>query len=145
MGYGKIDSSILGSSLNEADIHIRWIWICFIVSANRKGHVHGTRPSLARKFNVTREQLDEAIQVLESPDPESTTEGHEGRRMISVGQNQWFLVNHELYRNLKDADAVREANRLRQQKRREKEKAVESPPDLTGFAEWWEQLLKNYY
>lgn len=118
MGYAKLHSSIFGSSISAADVPTRLIWHYLLIASNKDGYVAGTNEFLARLFNVTEKQLEAALEFLQQPDPNSTSEEEEGRRIIRTGPNEWHLVNHEKYRNMKDLDEIREQARERQAKKR---------------------------
>ena len=120
MGFAKIHSKIASSSINEEELHVRWLWVIMLANANATGQVFGTVGALARLANITRDQADNALGILQSPDPESTTETDDGRRILKIGGNEWFIINHEYYRKKEDYDRTKELTRLRVQKHRQK-------------------------
>jgi hypothetical protein len=88
------------------------------VKCNRYGQVYGTDAALARRFNVTSEQLQTAFDILASPDPNSTTKDEDGRRIVRISANLWQIVNYTYYRGMKDPEEEREKTRLRVAKHR---------------------------
>ena len=82
--------------MNEK-LHIRWVFIMFISQKDDTGFISGTRRTMARNFNISIEEFDDAIKVLSSPDPESRTKEFNGKR-IDVVEGGWILLNHEKYR-----------------------------------------------
>ena len=118
MSYVKIHAALLDSSIVEADPVVRWVWVAMLVKCNRYGQVYGTDAALARRFNVTPEQLQVAFDILASPDPNSTTKDEDGRRIMRIDANLWQIVNYTHYRGMKDPEEEREKTRLRVAKHR---------------------------
>ena len=120
MGFAKIHSGIVDSSINEEELHVRWLWVVLLTRANEDGNVFGTINSLARAANIPLEQAQDAMDVLTSPDHNSTSEAEEGRRVIPLDGNQWFIVNHEYYRDIYNYEKKKEQGRVRVQRFRAK-------------------------
>lgn len=117
--FGLLFRSILTSSIIEEDVVTRWVWCCFIIEMDRSGIVHGTIPALARRWNVSRDDLEKALDRLQSPDPDSGCEEEEGRRIVNVGMNDWQVVSYEYYQSLADLEYRRAQTRERVRKHRE--------------------------
>jgi hypothetical protein len=66
---------------------------------------------------VSRESTEQALAVFLSPDPDSRTSDHEGRRIEAI-EGGWRLLNYKVYREKQDEEAIREANRVRQERYR---------------------------
>ena len=130
MSFVKIHDLILRSSIIEADIHIRWVWIGLLTLCDAEGKIRGTRSALARCLNVSKPQFDEAVELLTSPDPDSTSEVEEGRRLAECGPNRWQIINYAYYRELRSHEDRKEYKRDYQREymrnRRAAEKANES-------------------
>jgi hypothetical protein len=118
MQFGLVFEDIFMSSLMSEQLHVRWAWVSFIVSRDKHGEVYGTTSRLAQKFGLTIEQMEDALQVLSSPDPDSTSEAEEGRRIISYGSNRWGVVNHEYYQSLEQLEKKRAQSRATSEKYR---------------------------
>ena len=68
--------------------------------------------------------------MLSSPDPESRSQGEEGRRLIPIDSHRswgWQIVNYEHYRNLRDEEARRAYFRDAKREYRSK-KYADCPP-----------------
>ena len=79
-GWAKLFSSIITSSIwTEDDVTLR-VWIAMLATADADGVVEGSLPGFASLARVTREKLEESLRKLVSPDPDSRTPDHEGRR-----------------------------------------------------------------
>jgi hypothetical protein len=80
---------------------------------------------MKRICNVTDDldgkKFDSALQVLESPDPNSKTKTFNGRRIERV-EGGWMILNHEEYRL--HEDIIREQNRQRVKKYRETQRLI---------------------
>jgi len=87
--------------------------------------------------NMTREEADEAIEVLTSPDPDSSNSENEGRRIQKV-VGGWRVLNWSYYREMAMSEAAREGNRKRQAKYRASEETQSNgEPDDTEQNESW--------
>ena len=103
---------ILESSIAE-DFNLRHVFEDFLKVAE-DGIVDSTRESLARKFNIPLEMLNENITKLESPDPKSRDEEFEGRRIERLDDHRdwgWRILNWGKWESLRTrADlAIRQA------------------------------------
>lgn len=97
MSFSKLDSGITKSSLWSEPLHVRVVFVSFLAEKDENGFVSAAYSSMQRICNVTKEQFDEAIRILESPDPESRTADFEGRRLQKI-EGGWIVLNHEKYR-----------------------------------------------
>lgn len=98
--YVKLFQKILDSTINETDLATRWTWITCMLLADDAGYFTSTPQAIARRANIAPEQVMAALQILTAPDPQSTTETDEGRRLIQSSQNHWQVVNYERYREI---------------------------------------------
>jgi hypothetical protein len=90
---------------------------------DKNGIVEGSVPGLARLAVVSREQCKEALDVLMSPDPDSRTSEHEGRRVVEV-DGGWQLLNYQKYRD--KVGATSQSNRERVARHRDRHRSKES-------------------
>ena len=121
MGYTKLFSSILGSSIWREDLATKIVWVTLLASADANGVVEASVPGLAYFAGVTIDEAEVALRKFLSPDPYSRSPEHEGRR-IEVVDGGWRLLNHAKYREKMSPEAVREQNRIRQQRHRKQGK-----------------------
>ena len=126
MHYVKLFDGLLRSSIVEMPVETRWLWVVLLASADQDGNVYGTPSALARLANMPLDVTERALAELEAPDPSSSTPDEDGRRILRVGGNSWFLINYAKYRQIKDADGEREKARLRLRKFREKQKGAKA-------------------
>jgi hypothetical protein len=82
-----------------------------LAKADPQGFVEAALPGLARLSNLPTEQVESALQVLESPDPHSKdleeNPENEGKRILKV-PGGWVILNYENYRNRRDDQQRRE-------------------------------------
>ena len=118
-GYTKLFSSILDSTVWDASPEVRVVWITLLAMADRDGLVEASVPGLAKRAGVVRQHVEEALALFQSPDPDSRTKAHDGRR-IAETDGGWVLLNHDKYRHKADSDDVREKAAARQQRFKER-------------------------
>ena len=110
VGYTKLFGSIIASTIWREPDHVRLVWITMLAAANQHGVVEASVPGLADFARVTVEQCRDALRVLSSPDPDSRTSDHEGRR-IEMIEGGFKLLNHAKYRGKLNEDDRREYKR----------------------------------
>lgn len=99
-----------------------------IVLCDADGIVDMTPQAIAARTSIPLEIIKKGIGILEAPDPYSRTPDQEGRRIELIDGHRpwgWHIVNHEKYKNLRDKDDIRDQNRVRQQRHRDRKKAEE--------------------
>lgn len=98
----------------------------FVVPAGWYGFVAAAGPGIIRMAMCDQAEGLAALAELGSPDPESRTPGHEGRRMVRV-DGGYIVLNYMKYREKDNTAAIR-AKRYREQKKQASE-AHPKPPD----------------
>ena len=97
MGFTKLDSGIVDSSIWDEDGDTCKVWVTLLALSDAEGFVRGSPGWLARKSKVALEKCDSALLKFLSPDPASRNPTNEGRRIKSV-DNGWRLLNHADFR-----------------------------------------------
>lgn len=120
--YAKIFGSLWDGSLRgEPDAQLVFIFMC---AKSDKDGICDIHPSAIRDATgLTEEEVTEAIQILEAPDPESRSPEERGARIARIDEHRewgWFIVNHARYRDMRDMDSVRAQNRERTRRWRAK-------------------------
>jgi hypothetical protein len=82
----------------------------FLTEAN-EGVFEGTPEWLAGTLSMDVEVVRHALEVLQQPDPLSTSDAENGRRIVSLGPNRWKVVNHQHYQELARIHARRAYDR----------------------------------
>jgi hypothetical protein len=130
MGFTKLFSSILLSSIWMEDQDTRLVWITLLALANRKGVVEASGPGIANAARVSIEACDAALKKFQEPDEDSRSEQFEGRRIQRV-EGGWLLLNYARYRaTLSESDRT-DYQRIKQAEYRAKKK-VKSKGPLPG-------------
>jgi len=124
MGYTKLWSDIITSSIWSADDKVRIMWITLLAMADSTGFVAGSIPGLAQMARMSMEDGERAIRILEAPDPHSRSKEFKGKRIEHIeGKGGWLILNYDRYRAVRDAEAKREYMRDYMRRRRSAEKA----------------------
>ncbi len=121
--FVKLYGSILDSTIWLETLPTKVVWITMLAMADANGCVASSVPNLAIRAGVTREQCDESLRVLSSPDSDSRTDEHEGRRIEKI-DGGWVILNHRKYRDLRTDVQVATAERVRKHRRKEKKKKL---------------------
>lgn len=125
-GYAKLFSSIIHSTIWREPDHIRLVWITMLALSNKDGVVEASVPGLADASRVSIEQCEDALRKLSLPDKYSRSQEYEGRR-ISIVPGGWLLLNYVKYRGKLINEKIKEQNKARQQRFRERQKETILP------------------
>jgi hypothetical protein len=109
-GFVKLFETLTDSTIWCAPDRTRLVWITMLAKADRFGRVLASVPGLAHAARVPIPDCRKAIDSFLSPDPDSRTPDHEGRRIECI-DGGWRLVNYQKYRDLRDEEAQRESKR----------------------------------
>lgn len=123
MGYTKLFSELIMSTVWREPDHIRILWITMLALRNRWHMVEASVPGLADAARISLEQCEDGLIALSSPDQYSRSVEHEGRR-IEQRDGGWYILNGEKYRNKMSEDERREYQRIWQKNLRDKRKAA---------------------
>lgn len=124
--YGKLFASMFDGSL-----YGNWQAIVtfqqMIILCDADGVVDITPQALAARTSIPLDIIKEGLKVLEAPDAYSRTPDQDGRRIELLDEHRpwgWKIVNYAKYRMLVSAETIKEQNRLRQQRKRERDATV---------------------
>jgi hypothetical protein len=100
------------SSLWEEPPETRLLFIWFLGVADIDGYVlPHTEATIARLANLPIDAVRRAVATLESPDPNSRTKSHEGRRLLKQEDGGWIVANAGIYREMRTYKQVSDAAR----------------------------------
>jgi hypothetical protein len=102
-GFTKLWSEILTSSIWNEDDKTRLVWITMLAAMGPDYIVRASVGGLAHQARVTREDCEKALHVLRSPDPDSRSREHEGRRIIDI-DGGFMILNGGKYREARNQD-----------------------------------------
>lgn len=104
--YTKLFSSITESTVWGESYATRIVWVTMLAMADASGNVYGAIPGLARRANVTLQEVETALQSFTSPDPYSRTKDDDGRRIEEI-DGGWRLINHGKYGAIRNEEERR--------------------------------------
>lgn len=110
MGFTKLFSLILTSSIWCEDHPTVRVWIGMLALANANGVVEASIPGLANVCRVTMAECQKALDLLSAPDPYSRNPADKGRR-IRPCEGGWIIINHDHYRQKRDEETRRKQTR----------------------------------
>ncbi len=123
MGYTKLFSSILASSIWQEDLATKIVWITMLALKNERHEVEASLPGLANLAGVTMKECEAAVKKFESPDKYSRNQGHEGRK-VERCISGWRILNGDYYSHLLSADERRAYQREYQKEYRKRRKEM---------------------
>jgi hypothetical protein len=77
----------------QLSVPTRLVFLMLLSQADWNGYVYGDDESLARIFNVPIDDFIRAIDELSRPDPCSTNRRLDGRRVVRMQGNRFFVVS----------------------------------------------------
>ena len=122
--YVKLFSSLYQGTLRGRSDEIL-VFTNLLAYADQHGIVDKHFKAIADETGLPVDRVQAAILALESPDTESRSPEHEGRRIIRMDEHRvwgWKIVNYGKYRSIRSEDDRREQNRLAQERWRQKNK-----------------------
>ncbi len=144
--YNKLFSKIVDSSIWMEPDHVRLVWLMFIALMDEDGFVNlATAKNVAHRAVMELEKAIEALQVLESPDPESSNPANDGRRLTRV-PGGWIVNNAKEYREIVKREHQKELNRERVRRHRhgdETECNAQVTPCNAGVARRNEKVMPS--
>lgn len=123
--YGKLFVRMYQGSMVGAGSTVFAIWGYCIANADPEGHTVDLNPALlATVIGDDVEDIKKAIAFLSAPDPNSHNKEEEGRRIVHTTGFEYFLVSHEMYRNMTNNEDLRAYFREQKRKQRKKDSDV---------------------
>ena len=119
--YGKIFSSLYQGTL-RGNAHGILVFTNLIASCDKCGIADRHWRAIAEEVGLSVDEVKAAIAYLESPDEESRSREHDGRRLVRIAPDRawgWEIVNYAKYRDMRDEEDrrayMREYMRTRRQ------------------------------
>lgn len=132
--YGKVYPQLFTGSMYGAGSHIFAV-MSYVIAYMKPDPTMGYQvelnaKDLAARIGDTVERMQAAIEFLCSPDEESRTPTDDGRRLVKIGAYDYRVVNGRHYNEVKNLDHLRELNRNRQARHRQKKQGRK--PESSG-------------
>jgi len=125
-GFGKAFAQMYEGSMAGSGSHVFAVWGYIIAHTDPNTHTVRLNPKvLSAAIGDPCDRIQEAIDVLCQPDPNSTTPDHDGRRLLHQSGFEYFVVTHEKYRGIKTGFDRTAYQREYMRKYREQEKKGE--------------------
>lgn len=132
--YAKVFKSMYEGTLRgHSDAQL--VFVNMLANADAHGQVDRHFRAIGDETGLTVDEVRAAVTFLESPDRESRTPEHEGRRIVRVDTHRdwgWNIVNYARYRDIRSASDRREKNRQYQNARRTRLKTSNVSTDFIG-------------
>jgi len=126
MGFTKLDEGILQSSIMAEDSDTFKVWITLLATCKEDGIAHCSAVFLSSICRLPQERINEILDKLEKPDPDSRSTTKKGCRLKRVNGG-YEIINYFKYRESALRRSEAERKRLyRQQLRKSKR------PDMSG-------------
>lgn len=106
VGFTKLQSSIIQSTIWRADKDTKILWITMLALSDKDGIVEGSIPGLADSARLSIEETEKALQNLMAADPYSRSKESGGRRIEEI-DGGWFIINYQKYRAPTSTERVR--------------------------------------
>lgn len=135
--YNKLFTKILDSSIWLEPIPTRIVWLTMIAMMDEQGFVQlAGVGNVAHRARVSLEEAAAAVECLEGPDPQSSDQDHEGRRIERV-PGGWIILNAEKHRAIVTRATIQEQTRERVRRHRLKRSgnATVTPSEAEAEAE----------
>ena len=116
--FGKVFESMYDGTIVE-DWRALITLQQMIVLCDSEGNIDMTPYAISNRTGIPIEHIKAGIEVLENPDPYSRTPDDGGRRIMRLDEHRpwgWYLVNHKKYKDMQNAEDVKEGNRLLKRK-----------------------------
>jgi len=126
--YTKLAADIVYSSLWSEDGDTCKVWVTFLALKDRHGIVRQNLSGVSRITGIPLEKCQKAVELFCSPDPQSTSKILDGRRLQTLPDGGWLVVNHEKYQSLGWSEDKKRVERERKSKYRERKEAEPKQP-----------------
>jgi len=93
----KWNTDTAKSSLWLEDAVTLKVFLYFVMESDANGRLKATHRALVDGCRITGPEFDRSMEVLTSPDPDSTNEDHGGRRILIVEPNVYQVVSKQKY------------------------------------------------
>lgn len=131
MGYTKLFSDLVASSVWDEDDKTRIVWITMLALKDRDHFVRGTVRFIALASRIPESDCLRAIDILSEPDPRSRTPDNDGRR-IQAEPGGWLVLNGRKYNEMLSHAERREYNARKQAEYRKRKKHARRAAERDG-------------
>jgi len=128
--YGKLFASTFTGSMRGSGVHIFAVWAYALATKDQHGFVELNVDDLVDRLgNCVAADIQDALNFLTTPDPDSRSADEDGRRLVEEGPYLYRVVNAVDYQKIKKEDDRREYLTRKQRERRARlKKSTDTPP-----------------
>jgi hypothetical protein len=123
--YGKFFASAFTGSMFGAGSDVFAVW-AYVIANTKDSQVELNPNLLAATLGTSRERVQQAIDFLCAPDPNSRSKDAEGRRLVREGEFAYRVPTFSAYRAIRNEEERREYNRVKKAEQRERDRAVKT-------------------
>jgi hypothetical protein len=133
MGFTKLDSDILLSSIMSEPPETFKVWIAFLAACGPDGVARVSSVAISKICDLSMDSVRGAIAKLEGPDEESRSLNDEGKRIKRV-DGGYKIINYQKYREktYKETEAERKLKKRKGQGCPEESGNVRTCPEESG-------------
>lgn len=126
MDFVKLYKGFWTGSMRVEAPYTKLVFIAMLSMADSVGHVEAGEDFIAAFCNLPLDDVNNALSILSSPDPLSTSVNNDGRRIVKDGNNRWTIVNWLTYLEMNLSQERRDylAEKKRESRARAKESAT---------------------
>lgn len=124
--FGLVYESTFTGSMVGTSPTVFAVWM-YVLAHGYGGQVDLNPVLLAATFGTTRQDVEAAIRLHCSPDPDSRSTVEEGRRLLHLGGVAYEIVNHDVYKNARALEERRAYNRAKKRESRERQRTTDVP------------------
>jgi hypothetical protein len=97
--YGKVFPTMYTGSMFGAGLPVFALWPWIIAHKDENGVVEVNPDLVAAQLGCVAQHVQDALDYLTRPDPNSRSKDEDGRRLVKVSQFGYRVVNHGHYRD----------------------------------------------
>lgn len=132
MSFGTVDRGLLSSSLLDHGPGPLAVMFLVIAEKDKYGVTTLNPRMVAKLLKIPLEDAEAYWDVLTSPDPLSSNEEQDGRRLVPyLDTGKWFVVSHEKY--AKEHSLARKRERDAEAQRRHREREAREAREKAGL------------
>ena len=124
--YGKFYQSTFTGSMYAAGANVFAVWGYIIAHADKDGELEINPRVVAGLLGMEPGAVQDVLDYLMEPDPESRSPEHDGRRLVHLRAFEYLVPQYPKYSGIRNAEHRREQNREAQRRSRERADKMEN-------------------
>lgn len=125
--YIVISDGLLSGTISDHPSFVTRAWLAILFDAEKlRGRTHMPVRVLAKRASITNDEALEALRILQEPDPLSSSQAHEGRRLLPLANEENWYVLTTWEKHAEEREVF--FHRLRQQRHQKKKQEQQMAP-----------------